>query len=129
MFARVVAPCVLALLIGCGSGGSPRLDESGPGTPHGGELIPMPGGKGFVEIVAKGKGASFYFLKDASTPFSPAPTAGVLNVGSKKITLKSEGEGLAVPDGTAAFVKGTADGILSVELDGKPVNIPLSAAR
>jgi hypothetical protein len=91
----------------------------------------MPGGKGFVEIVVKGKGtgASFYFLKDATNPISPAPSAGTLTVGTRKLALKSEGEALAVPDGQSPFPKGIVDGVLTVEIDGKPVSIPLSAAR
>jgi hypothetical protein len=121
---------MLALLIGCGGpGGAPKLDESGPAPPHGGEMIRMPGGKGFVEVVTKGGSTAFYFLKDAETPLSPAPKTAVLTVGSKKVTLKSQGEALAVPDGPSPFPKGVVDGILSVELDGKSVNVPLSAAR
>ncbi len=95
----------------------------------------MPGGKGYLEVVQKKATSpstpmtgevSFYFLKeDGSTPFSPAPTSGSLTVGKNKVALQSEGEGLATPSGAPLFPTGALDGILSVELDGKPVTIPL----
>ena len=72
---------------------------------------------------------SFYFLKDMTTPFSPAPTSGTLAVGKKKLTLKAEGEALVTPEGPPLFAKGDPDGTLSVELDGKTVNVPLGVGR
>jgi hypothetical protein len=68
---------------------------------------------------------SFYFLKDTSTPISPAPTAGTLTVGKRVIALKSEGDSLVTPEGPPLFPKGDVDGTLSVELSGKPVNVPM----
>ena len=121
-----------ATLIGCGGG--PNLSDSGPPPPHGGNLVRLPANAGYVEVVKKPSSSattpmtgevSFYFLKDASTPISPAPSAGTLTVGKKKVTLKPEGDALVTPEGPPLFPKGDVDGTLTVELDGKPVNIPM----
>jgi hypothetical protein len=121
-----------ATLVGCGGG--PDLSDPGPPPPHGGNLVRLPANAGYVEVVKKpGSSAttpmtgevSFYFLKDASTPISPAPSSGTLTVGKKKVALKPEGDALVTPEGPALFPKGDVDGVLTVELDGKPVNIPM----
>ncbi len=131
--ARTGCLVVLGVLAGCGGGAPSTLDPGTP-PPHKGNLITIPGGKGFVEIVQKevsGKSpvsaeVSFYFLKeDGTTPISPSPGAGTLTVGKKKVDLKAEGDGLVTPNGPPLFPKGGMDGVLSVELDGKSVNIPL----
>jgi hypothetical protein len=120
------------LLTGCG-GGSLTSDPGTP-PPHEGQLVMIPGGKGFVEVVKREPStpkaplsgeATFYFLKDPKTPYSPAPSSGVLTVGKKKVTLQSSGEGLATPNGPALFPKGGMDGVLTIQLDGQDVNIPL----
>ena len=130
--ARAGCFALIGMLAGCG-GGSPTANPGTP-PPHGGNLIAIPSGKGYVEVVQKvgasGKGpitaeVSFYFLKDPSTPYSPAPTAGTLTIGNKKVALKAQGDALVTPDGPALFPKGGVDGVVSVELDGKPTNIPL----
>jgi hypothetical protein len=125
---------VLGLLAGCSS--RPSLSNAGPEPPHKGNLLLIPASKTYLEIVQK-KVASpkepvdgevtFYFLKeDGTTPVSPAPTGGTLTVGKKTITLKPQGDGLATPSGPPLFAKSEGvDGTLSVELDGKSVNIPL----
>ena len=128
------AVCILlaALLTGCGQGSL----TSDPGTPppHGGKLVKLPGGQGYVEVVKKAVTSSkestsgeaaFYFLKDMTDPYSPAPSSGTLTVGKKKVTLKSEGDALVTPTGPPLFAKSDVDGILSVDLDGKPISIPL----
>jgi len=69
--------------------------------------------------------ATFYFFKDMTVPYSPAPSSGTLTVGKKKVTLKSEGDALVTPSGPPLFAKGDVDGVLSVELYGKSINIPL----
>jgi hypothetical protein len=133
-----IAPIGLALLLGlpAGCGSRPSLTDPGPGPPHKGSLQGIPGTKTYLEIVQK-KVASpkepvdgevtFYFLQeDARTPMSPAPTGGTLTVGKKTITLKPQGDGLATPSGPPLFARSEGvDGMLSVELDGKPVEIPL----
>jgi hypothetical protein len=99
-------------------------------------LLPLPGGKGYVEIVKKdGRTDSvdltgevaFYFLKDGKAPMSPAPTSGTLTVGKRVVTLKSDGDGLVTPTGPRILPKGSIlDGVLSVELDhGKTLSVPL----
>lgn len=126
--------CFLAasLLVGCGQGSL----TSDPGTPppHGGRLVRLPGNQGFLEIVktggAPGKSnkvekVEFYLLKDMATPFSPAPSSATLTVGKKKTDLRVDGDALVTPGGPAVFGKGDVDGVLSVEVDGKAMNIPL----
>jgi hypothetical protein len=109
---------------------------SNPGIPppHGGNLVKLHGGQGYVEVVKKAVAsvkettsgeATFYFFKDMTVPYSPAPSSGTLTVGKKKMTLKSEGDALVTPSGPPLFAKGDVDGTLSVELDGKSINIPL----
>jgi hypothetical protein len=132
-FARAGGVLLVGALMGCGGGGSITLSDSGPPPPHGGRLLMLPGGRGFVEIVTKESTASksdsgevaFYFLKDNNTPMSPAPTAGTLTVGKTKVELKPSGDALVTPDGPPLFAKGAVDGTLSVQLDGKPTNVPL----
>jgi hypothetical protein len=123
----------LGLLGGCG-GGAPSTSYSGPPPPHKGNVIAISGGKGYVEIVKKevaGKSPvsaeiSFYFLRDdGATPYSPSPAAGTLTVGKKKVDLKAEGDGLVTPTGLPLFPKSVVDGLLSVNLDGKSIDIPL----
>ena len=123
---------LIGLFTGCGQGSL----TSNPGIPppHNGQLIILPGSHGFVEVV-KASGSSgkttgsgkvaFYFLKDMTTPFSPAPSTGTLTIGKKKVTLNAEGDGLVTPSGPSVFGKADLDGVLSVELEGKSVNIPL----
>ncbi len=128
------AACFLlaAMLTGCGQGSL----TSNPGTPppHGGNLVRLPGGQGYVEVVKKAVASSkeptsgeatFYFLKDMTDPYSPPPSSGTLTVGKKKVTLQSEGDALVTPTGPPLFATGDVDGMLSVELEGKPINIPL----
>jgi hypothetical protein len=132
--ARAAALLLFGILIGCG-GGAPSTSNPGPPPPHGGNLIALPGAKGYVEIVKKevpsGKApltaeVSFYFLKgDGTTPASPAPSVGTLRVGNKDVALKAAGDGLVTPSGPPLFANGDVDGVLSVELDGKPMKIPL----
>ncbi len=132
---RIARICLLGLATGCG-GGSPSTSDPGKAPPHQGNLLRLPGGKGFVEVVQKTAASTtepmtgevrFYFLKeDGQTPVSPAPTAGTLEVGKKKVALKPEGDALVTPSGPPMFAKtGGVDGILNVELDGRPISIPL----
>lgn len=133
--ARVGFLLLLGLATGCG-GGAPSTADAGTPPPHQGQLVRLPGSKQFVEVVQKKATSptapmtaevSFYFLQeDGTTPVSPAPSAGSLEVGKKKIALKSEGEALVTPSGPPLFARsGGVDGILSVDLDGKTVNVPL----
>ncbi|APW64153.1 hypothetical protein [Paludisphaera borealis] len=129
----LIAVLSIAPLSGCGGG---PLSTSNPGQPppHGGSLIHLPDGEGFVEVVKKEAGgakasvdkeASFYFLKDMTTPLSPAPAAGTITIGKKKVELKADGEALVTPSGPPIFPSGGLDGVLTVEIGGKSRNIPL----
>ncbi len=124
--------CVSMLISGCG--GPPSTTNAGPAPAHGGRLVLLAGGRGYVEVVhqpaasAKGaisKEALFYFLTPDASPRAPAPTAGTLVLGKKSVRLEPSGDALATPDGPPLFPKGDLDGLLNVELDGKPVSIPL----
>ena len=86
-----------------------------PLPPHGGNLIPLIGGKGYVEVVKKAVSSgdapitgevSFYFLKDMTTPFSPSPSAGTLTMGKNKVALKAEGDALITPFRPSPFRQG-----------------------
>jgi hypothetical protein len=124
---------ILGTVIGCGPK-APDLSNAGTPPPHGGELVAMPGGKGYVEVVKKAGGTTstrskevaFYFLKDADSPL-PTPSMGILTVGKKKVDLRVDGDALVTPDGPPLFPKGDLDGILSVQMEGKSVNIPLGS--
>jgi hypothetical protein len=124
---------LIGTITGCGGSGFSTSDP-GPPPPHQGNLIKLPGGKGYVEVVKKPPSSSkgpissevtFYFLKDMSSPLSPAPNAGTLTVGKKKIALKADGEALVTPEGPPIFPKGDVDGTLTVSLDGQETGIPL----
>ncbi len=118
---------------GCG-GGPTTLPETTP-PPHQGNVFSIPNHTEKVEVVQKpaaSKNApmtgevSFYFLnKDGKTTIAP-PTSGTLELGKKKVELRTEGEALVTPSGPALFAgTGGVDGVLKVELDGKPATIPL----
>jgi hypothetical protein len=130
--ARAILLSVTMVAVG-GCGGTGALD-GGSKPPHDGELITIPGGKGYVEVITKKASSpktpldgelTFYFLKDASTPRSPAPSTGTLKVGKSEVTLASQGDALVTPKGPPLLQKGTLDGRLKVDLDGQTVNIPL----
>jgi hypothetical protein len=131
-FAFAVSVLCLGCALGCG--GAPSTLNPGPPPPHGGAVVNLPGGAGLVEIVKKATSGSektvtsevsFYFFKDAYTPFSPAPSSGTLTLANaKKVELTPEGEALVTPPGRPLF-KGDVDGTLTVQLDGSTKTIPL----
>ncbi len=133
-FTRVAGLLCLGISLGCGTG-PPSTSDPGEPPPHGGVSIKLPGGTGLVEVVKKDSSASsqsissevsFYFFKDAYTPYSPTPSAGTLTLASgKKVALRPEGDALVTPPGPALFKKGDVDGTLIVQLDGVNKTIPL----
>ena len=131
-FAQIGCVVSLAILPGCG-GGLSSTSDAGP--PHGGTLVLLPGGTGAVEIVKKAGDATskevsgevaFYFLQPGNAPMSPAPASGKLTVGKKAVTLKADGDSLVTPTGPRLLPTGPGlDGVLTVELGGKTLSIPL----
>jgi hypothetical protein len=123
----------LGLIFGCvGCGGRVSTANPGPPPPHGGRLILLPDGTGLIEVVKK-KGTapmtgevSFYFFKDAYTPYEPAPESGILVIDDqRKVPLQADGDALVTSTGPVLFGDDDVDGVLSVELDGEPRQIPL----
>ncbi len=124
------------LIAGCG-GNNGALSTSNPGkpTPHGGSVVSLPGGKGYVEIVKKADvpkegnvigELQFFFLKDDFSTEEKAPTSGSLKVTKgQNITLLVKEGGLSTPSGPALFAGKDPDGTLTAEIDGKTVIVPL----
>ena len=127
------AVCILlaALLTGCGQGSltsdpgrllprrQARQAARRSGLRRGGQE-----GRDFEQGIDQWRGRVL-FPQGHDRPVSPAPSSGTLTVGKKKVTLKSEGDALVTPTGPPLFAKSDVDGILSVDLDGKPISIPL----
>jgi hypothetical protein len=127
-YRRLILALPLLVIAGCGGNGV-NLNNPGDPPPHKGTVISFPEGNGFVEVV-KGSDpepeATFYFLKDMKTPFSPAPTSGQLKLSEKQvIELKPKDGGLATPAGANVFKGGDPSGSLYVDLDGKRQVIPV----
>ena len=126
---RVFGLCFLGL-VGLVAGCGPTNSNKPP--PNGGEVIAVPGRKGFVEVVKK-KGpspitaeVSFYFYKDAFTPYDFPPESGVLLLeGNRKVALEVDGDALVTPTGPTLFEGRDVEGIVSVELNGDDVKIQL----
>jgi hypothetical protein len=127
MFRIAQASCLLLIGMSIGCGGAPSTSNAGTPPPHAGNLIPLPEGGGFVEVVKKTGGASFYFFKDSSyTPFTPAPSSATLTTANgKKVELKADGDAIVTPPGTPLSKGGEVEGVLSVDLGGKTQSIPL----
>ena len=127
-----LAICLTSLLAMSGCGPKIQTDDPGPPPPHGGRLIPFADKSGVLEVVRK-EGSepmtgevSFYFYLEGFTPFDPAPEAGIFVLANDQtISLESNGEGLATPQGPILFPDREVDGTLTVELDGEKRVIPL----
>ena len=124
--------CLLALIAVGGCSNAPSTADPGEPPPHDGALIFLPDDGGIVEIVKKTGSdpitaeLSFYFYRDKRfTPFDPAPETGVLVINDEKIKLSAHDDALVTPAGPALFAGKDLDGMISVELDGENVNIPL----
>ena len=129
---RVCALCLVGLVVGCGGSGSLSTANSGPLPPHEGTLVQFPDGRGLVEVVKKSGKApitaevSFYFYQNAYKPFENGPEAGFLVIDQKRrVSLQADGDALVTPTGPVLFANKDVDGVLSIELDGEPIQIPL----
>lgn len=117
---------------GCGS---QSISTKNPGQepPHEGMLIPMPAGKGFVEVVKKTGTApisaelTFYLYRDGNyTPFDSAPESPVLVLDSKNsVKLKVVDDALVTPEGPVLFGKRDVEGLLRFELEGDSIQVVL----
>jgi hypothetical protein len=129
---RVCALWILGLVAAGGCSGALSTADPGVPPPHGGTLVYFPDGTGVVEVVKKegsdpiSAEVSFYFFKDAWTPYKPAPASGVLVMDdSQKLSLQADGEALVTPTGPAFFRDRDVDGVLRIELGGETKQIPL----
>jgi hypothetical protein len=128
-------------LQGCGS----STPTTGPNVAavHGGNLLTLPGGKGYVEfLVEPGEGtaktkkskAVAYFLKvDSSGPLDPAPSDVTFTPeGGSSVTLKSDGgvlkSGRYASDAGLALAAGRdVTGELSANVGGDVVRVAILA--
>jgi len=115
---------------GCG-GQSISTKNPGQEPPHEGMLVPMPAGKGYVEVVKKTGTApissevTFYLYRDGKyTPFDSTPESPVLVLDSKKsVKLKVVDDAMVTPEGPVLFGKRDVEGFLRFELDGESIQV------
>ena|ERR1017187_8999437 len=83
-------------LILCGCNGGPTLGTALPTAQHGGQILTLPGGKGFAEILterrapvkapatkaAKTRLLAYFYQPDGSTALSPAPSDVKVRLGT-----------------------------------------------
>ena len=128
--------CLAASLAGCG-GPSPTLP---PPPPHGGTAFPLPGGKGFVEVLRQDPPDQagrtqlvVYFIDPERQPLRAAPTVASFQPRIRKaaaIALKptqdadpSKAGGLA---STPFEDPGDIAGTLSATIEGKPASVAIN---
>jgi hypothetical protein len=134
--------CSACAFSGCGVGGAP---QALPSAQHGGEIMALPGGKGFAELLidrgqpakgATGKLAkaaptrllAYFYQSDGSTALSPAPSDVKVHLGAadqgKDVTLAPQ----SAPAGQFASEPGEFPtelrGELNLTLGGEPVRAP-----
>lgn len=141
----------LCAALGCGSGGNEPAATTGAYGPHGGPAVPLPGGKGFGEVVLEpadsgGRGKSrqiaVYFLgPDLKSALEPLPTgAGVklLVPGRDDLSTIALAPKPATrsPAGKGRFTSAPGDyqvdqviGELEVAFGGEKSTIPFASAR
>jgi hypothetical protein len=120
-------------LSGCGGApNDPRAAAAVVAT-HGGELVTLPDGKGFVELVVeaagpaksrKGGEVAAYFLKpDGFGPIEPAPTDVIFTTGGgPPITLAPQGDHFVSEPGPYTPGRGLS-GELSATVGGGTVKV------
>ena len=132
-----VVPALFLLLLIAGCGGSATSRSAAP--PHGGSLVDLPEGRGYVEILkqtAPGKAGRssivVYFLdpdKNAMTPVPSAVTFKGQVTGNKPIAFKPiEGAGATKAGGLASEPiadRGEIEGDLTATTGSGPVTVPI----
>src|SRR5262245_24989375 len=128
--------CLSASLAGCAREG-PALP---PPPPHGGTAFPLPGGKGFVEVVrqeapdqAGRTRIVVFFIDSGPKPLPSAPTTASLVPRGRKATAIALRPTQAADPSTSGGLASTpfdepgdVAGLLSATIDGKPATIPIS---
>ncbi len=132
----------LALLVsGCG-GGSPYNGPGMPGPSHKGQMVSLPGDKGYAEIVissaggatgkkgqAKSKVVAYFYQKDGTTEMTPGPTDVSLKFGtdakSPVATLTPAKSGGAYESEPGAFPEDFR-GALSATVGGESLKAPFA---
>jgi hypothetical protein len=133
---------VAALFFGGCSSGGPSSGTSLPAAPHGGQILELPGGKGFAELFtergAPAKGAkaapaktrllAYFYQPDGSTALTPAPSGVKVHLGAaesgKDVTLTPQ----TTPAGLFASEPGqfpdALRGQIDLTLGGESVQAP-----
>jgi hypothetical protein len=126
---------------GCGAPGS-SSSAAMPTAPHGGNIVPLPGGKGFAELVvergAPSKGATagtsrlvaYFYQPDCTTVLAPPPSDVKVHLGSadrgSDVKLTSQ----TTPAGQFASERGqypdALAGELALTVGGEPVQATFS---
>jgi hypothetical protein len=141
------AAYLLSCLLLCGLPGcapSPSSQSNGPAASHGGTLISLPGGKGFVEIMTEESGGlgggarqqratqivAYFYQNDGSTEMSPPPTDVTVKVGTadnSPVVSLSPSAKAGEPKKSAKFASQPGpfregfQGQLSAKINGEPV--------
>ncbi len=138
-----VAPvlCLGFAACGCSGGGSSISSGDLPAPQHGGQMLQLPGGKGFAELfverstVVKGAGAgtsrllAYFYQTDGTSALAPPPSAVKIRLGAeggKDVTLSSQ----TTPAGQFASERAqypdVLRGTLEFTLAGESVQAPFS---
>jgi hypothetical protein len=143
---RIARWCQVTLLalaipaVWAGCGGPSTSGPAGPQASHGGSLLPIARGNGFVEMVfepgdpkakgrVKGKVAAYFLNRDGSGPPDPAPTDVIFTDESGKsypLTSKGQGDagGLRFESGPLSLPTGIEPaGKLEAKLGGESLSI------
>jgi hypothetical protein len=88
---------LVSALVLCGCNGRATMGTPLPAAPHGGQILELPGGKGFAELLTErgappGKGAkaapsktrllAYFYQPDGSTALTPAPSDVKVHLGA-----------------------------------------------
>lgn len=129
-----------ACAAGCGGSGPPAT--RGVPASHGGTLLPLPDGSGFVEVVvepdnpkgggpkAKGRLVMFFLNRDGSGPPTPAPAGVTFTDDAGKtypLSPKAAADSARFESAAATFPVGRdLSGELKATTGGRAVSIPVA---